>query len=381
MQDIITLDYGSGGQKTSELIEQLLLPAFQNPTLADLGDGAVLSGNQKLVFSTDSFVVSPWKFPGGDIGKLSVCGTVNDLCMAGGDPRYLSLSFILEEGFPVADLKTIIHSIAAEAKKAGVIIATGDTKVVERGKGDGIYINTSGIGFLRASLPGKSGIQKGDKILLSGTAGCHGAAVMYARTGLTQLTGDAALSAGAPSDLGNGTAASLTHTAFSAGSSPDLTLDAVASLTDADTSPTLRSDCALLTDLSAAILSCDGVRILRDPTRGGVATTLNEFVEHSNLSIELNEADIPVDPAVQSACDLLGLDPLYCACEGRMLAVVSPDQETAALQALRSTPGGEHAACIGTVTDAFPQSVVLKTQLGGTRLLQKLSGMQLPRIC
>ena len=182
--DRITLDYGSGGLKTSELIESILLPAFDNDTLASLGDGAVLDGSQKLVFSTDSFVVSPWKFPGGDIGRLSVCGTVNDLCMAGGIPKYLSLSFILEEGFSFSDFKSIVSSIAEEAKEAGVSVVTGDTKVVDAGKGDGIYINTSGIGFQRAVLPGKSAIRPGDAVLISGSIGCHGAAVMMARSGL-----------------------------------------------------------------------------------------------------------------------------------------------------------------------------------------------------
>ncbi len=332
MKDIITLDYGSGGQKTSELIEQLLLPALENPALSALGDGAVLDGAEKLVFSTDSFVVTPWRFPGGDIGKLCVCGTVNDLCMAGGLPKYLSLSFLLEEGFAVEDLKEILSSIAKEAAETGVIIATGDTKVVEHGKGDGLYINTAGIGFLRAALPGQSGIREGDKILLSGTPGCHGAAVMMARAGLAD-------------------------------------------------SVSLRSDCAPLHLLSKAALSAGDVRILRDPTRGGVATTLNEFVEHSPLGIVLEESQIPSDPAVEAACDILGLDPLYCACEGRMLAVLSPETADAALSALRRTPGGEHAACIGTVTRNFPGQVALNTRMGGTRLLQKLSGMQLPRIC
>lgn len=332
MEEIITLDYGSGGQKTAELIDRLLLPAFSNPALNDLGDGAVLSGSEKLVFSTDSFVVSPWRFPGGDIGRLSVCGTVNDLCMAGGLPKYLSLSFILEEGFPVAWLEEIIASIAQEAKKTGVIIATGDTKVVEHGKGDGIYINTAGIGFCRAVLPGKSGFAEGDKVLLSGSAGCHGAAVMMARAGLAK---------GSP----------------------------------------LYSDCAPLHELSKAALNAGAVRILRDPTRGGVATTLNEFVENTSLCIELEESAIVVDPPVEAACELLGLDPLYCACEGRMLAVTAPEDADAVLEALRAVPGGEQAACIGTVTKSRPGQVVLKTRIGGTRLLTKLAGMQLPRIC
>ena len=332
MEDIITLDYGSGGRKTAELIDSLLLPAFSNPALDCLGDGAVLDGSERLVFSTDSFVVSPWRFPGGDIGRLCVCGTVNDLCMAGGLPRYLSLSFILEEGFPVSDLKEIIHSIAREARETGVIIATGDTKVVEHGKGDGIYINTAGIGFLTAALTGRNGIREGDAVLLSGSAGCHGAAVMMARAGLA-----------------DGTA--------------------------------LLSDCSPLTGLSQAALQAGAIRILRDPTRGGVATTLNEFVENTSLCIELQESLIPIDPAVEAACSLLGLDPLYCACEGRMLAITAPEDADAVLNALKNTPGGQQAARIGTVTRSRPGQVLLKTRIGGTRLLQKLSGMQLPRIC
>ena len=327
MEGRITLDYGSGGIKTSELISSILLPAFDNPALAQLGDGAVLSGAEQLVFSTDSFVVSPWSFPGGDIGKLSVCGTVNDLCMAGGQPRYLSLSFILEEGFPFSDLEQIVTSIAREAKEAGVSIVTGDTKVVESGKGDGIYINTAGIGFRRAVFPGQSGIRPGDAVLISGSVGCHGAAVMMSRAGLLR-----------------------------------------------ENSPRI----------SGALLDCapaGSVRILRDPTRGGVATTLNEFTEGMPFSIELEQTAIPVDPAVEAACDMLGLDPLYCACEGRMLVVCDPGCADALLEVIRSVPGAGQAARIGTVTESHPGRVLLKTPIGGKRILTKLSGMQLPRIC
>ncbi len=333
-EDIITLDYGSGGEKTSALIDFILVPAFSNPALNMLGDGAVLPGGETLVFSTDSFVVSPWRFPGGDIGKLSICGTVNDVCMAGGLPKYISLSLILEEGFPVADLKEIVSSIAKEAEKAGVMVVTGDTKVVERGKGDGIYINTAGIGIQRACLPGREGIREGDVVLLSGSAGCHGAAVMMDRAG---LAGDGALV----------------------------------------------SDCQPLHQLSGAVLQAggSGVRILRDPTRGGVATTLNEFTEGMPFSIELFEDEIPVEAAVEAACELLGLDPLYCACEGRMLAVVDAEKADSVLSAMRAVPGGEGAARIGTVTASRPGKVVLKTVLGGSRILAKLSGQQLPRIC
>lgn len=331
-QDVITLDYGSGGARTARLIEELLLPAFRNDALAQLGDGATLDLTGPLVFSTDSFVVDPIFFPGGDIGKLSVCGTVNDLAMCGGVPRYLSLSFILEEGFPLDDLNRIVTSIAETARSCGVSIVTGDTKVVERGHGHGIYINTSGIGSL--AWPGLSPreIRAGDKVILSGTMGDHGTAVMLARSGL---------------------------------------MDAVE----------LVSDCMPLHGLAQAILNAGGVRVLRDPTRGGVATTLNEWVEGSSLSIELDEDALPVRDSVRSACEMLGLDPLYIANEGKLLAAVAPEAAQAALDALRSLPGGEQATAIGTVTDAHPGRVVLNTLLGGSRILSKLSGAQLPRIC
>ncbi len=335
MDEKITLDYGSGGLKTSELIESILLPAFKNDALSRLGDGAVLSGNDKLVFSTDSFVVSPWRFPGGDIGKLSVCGTVNDVCMAGGIPKYLSLSFIIEEGFSFQDFRDIVSSVAEEACACGVSIVTGDTKVVDAGKGDGIYINTAGIGFQRADLPGKESIRPGDAVLVSGTLGCHGAAVMMARSGLV-----------------------------------------------AENSP-LRSDCAPLHEISAAALDAAGpdIRVLRDPTRGGVATTLNEFTEGTPFSIELDGSALPVDPAVEAACDMLGLDPLYCACEGRMLIICSSDSADHILAAVRTFPGGKNAARIGTVTEDMPGKVLLRTPIGGRRILSKLTGIQLPRIC
>lgn len=337
MDEIITMDYGSGGLKTSQLIEELLLPAFRNEPLNQLGDGALLpAGNAPLVFSTDSFVVSPWRFPGGDIGKLSVCGTVNDLSVSGGEPRYLSLSFILEEGFPAKDLREIINSIASTARQAGVAIVTGDTKVVERGKGDGIYINTSGVGILRPEAVGmgRETIKPGDLVILSGTPGCHGAAVMMAR-GQLPCQGD------------------------------------------------LLSDCRPLNLLcEAALKAAPGdIRIMRDPTRGGVATTLNEFVEGSGLTIELEEKEIPSDPAVDAACSLLGLDPLYCACEGRFLLIAAPEKAEAILSAIKEQEGGSQAAVIGRVTTAHPGYVLLKTPLGGSRILGKLSGSQLPRIC
>ena len=332
MDEIISLDYGSGGKKTARLIEKLILPRLDNPALRELGDGAIVSGGEKLVFSTDSFVVSPLFFPGGDIGKLSVCGTVNDLSMCGAEPKYLSCSFIIEEGFPFPELERIVESMAAQCEKAGVQIVTGDTKVVEKGRGDGIYINTAGIGVLRHPGLSPGNIRPGDKVIVSGFVGDHGTAVMLARNQMMQ--GDIA------------------------------------------------SDCAALNGLTEAILSAaPGVRVLRDPTRGGVATTLNEFVEGTALGIELEEARIPVRPQVQAVCDMLGLDPLYCANEGKLLAVVAPADADKVLAAMKSHELGTDAAIIGEVTERYPGKLTMRTAFGGSRVLQKLSGAQLPRIC
>ena len=332
MDEIITLDYGSGGKKTSRLIERMILPALDNSALSELGDGAVLEGAEKLVFSTDSFVVDPIFFPGGDIGKLSVCGTVNDIAMCGGVPKFLSCSFIIEEGFPVKALEKVIASIGAACKKAGVQVVTGDTKVVEKGRGDKIYINTAGIGVLKYPGLSPKAIRAGDKVIVSGTVGDHGSAVMLARNGMMQ--GE------------------------------------------------IRSDCAPLNALADAVLSGGArVRVLRDPTRGGVATTLNEFVEDSGLGIEIEEDKIPVRPQVQAACELLGLDPLYCANEGKLLCVVAPEDTEKALAAMKSLPEGENAAVIGSVSARYPGKLVMNTAFGGSRILQKLTGAQLPRIC
>ena len=332
MEEIISLDYGSGGKKTARLIETLILPRLDNPALRELGDGAIVDGGEKLVFSTDSFVVSPLFFPGGDIGKLSVCGTVNDLSMCGAEPKYLSCSFIIEEGFPFSQLERIVASMAAQCEKAGVQIVTGDTKVVEKGWGDGIYINTAGIGVLRHPGLSPGNIRPGDKVLVSGFVGDHGTAVMLARNQMMQ--GEIA------------------------------------------------SDCAALNGLTEAILTAaPGVRVLRDPTRGGVATTLNEFVEGTALGIELEEARIPVRPQVQAACDMLGLDPLYCANEGKLLAVAAPEDADKVLAAMKNHELGTDAAVIGEVTERYPGKLTLRTAFGGSRVLQKLSGAQLPRLC
>ena len=332
MDEIISLDYGSGGKKTARLIEKLILPRLDNPALRALGDGAIVDGGGKLVFSTDSFVVSPLFFPGGDIGKLSVCGTVNDLSMCGAEPKYLSCSFIIEEGFPFSQLERIVASMAAQCEKAGVQIVTGDTKVVEKGRGDKIYINTAGIGVLKYPGLSPKAIREGDKVLVSGTVGDHGSAVMLARNGMMQ--GE------------------------------------------------IRSDCAPLNALAETVLSGNaGVRVLRDPTRGGVATTLSEFVEDSGLGIEIEEDKIPVRPQVQAACELLGLDPLYCANEGKLLCIVAPEDAEKALAAMKSLPEGENAAVIGSVSARYPGKLVMNTAFGGSRILQKLTGAQLPRIC
>ena len=332
MDEIITLDYGSGGKKTSRLIENMIVPAMSNDMLNELSDGAVMDGAEKLVFSTDSFVVNPIFFPGGNIGKLSVCGTVNDIAMCGGEPKYLSCALIIEEGMKTEDLQQIIDAMSETAKNAGVKIVTGDTKVVEKGRGDGIYINTAGIGFLRYPGLTPKAIKNGDKVIVSGTVGDHGTAVMMARSGMMRGT--------------------------------------------------LTSDCCPLNSLSKAMLESENqIRVLRDPTRGGVATTLNEFIEGTELGIELEEQSIPVRDDVNAACEMLGLDPLYCANEGKLLAVVAPEDADSLLNVMRSTEEGKNAAIIGTVTGRYPGKLVIKTRYGGNRILQKLAGAQLPRIC
>ena len=332
MDEIITLDYGSGGKKTASLIDTLIVPRMKNRYLSVLGDGAILPGGKELVFSTDSFVVDPLFFPGGDIGELSVCGTVNDIAVCGGEPRFLSCALILEEGLETATLEKVLASMSAAAERAGVQIVTGDTKVVERGRCDKLYINTSGIGILKFPGLTPKAICEGDAVILSGTAGDHGTAVMLARSGMMQ--GE------------------------------------------------LKSDCAPLNGLCNSILQTGAkVRVLRDPTRGGVATTLNEFVEGSSLGIALEEGAIPVRPEVEAACEMLGLDPLYCANEGKLLCVAAQEDAPKVLNALQKHKEGQNAAVIGTVTVRYPGRVIMKTKFGGSRVLQKLAGAQLPRIC
>ncbi|GAA3109233.1 hydrogenase expression/formation protein HypE [Pseudonocardia yunnanensis] len=341
-EERITLAHGAGGKATQTLIEAVFLDAFRNPVLEKLEDGAQLApmwtngtAAGRLAFTTDSYVVSPLFFPGGDIGDLAVNGTVNDLAMCGARPLYLSCGFILEEGFPVADLQRIVASMAAAAQAAGVQIVTGDTKVVERGKADGLYINTAGVGVLeRDVVLSAAAARPGDVVLVSGPIGDHGITVMLARGEL------------------------------------DISADIV-------------SDTAPLHEISAGLLDAagDGVRLLRDATRGGVATICNEVATAAQVAVVLDEASLPVRPVVNGASELLGIDPLYVACEGRLVAVVAPDQADAALAALRAHPLGEGAAAIGTIKDDPPGLVLLRTSFGGTRIVDLLVGDPLPRIC
>lgn len=332
MDGIITLDYGSGGGKTASLISEMIEPALRNEALSELSDGAVVGGYERLVISTDSFVVNPVFFPGGDIGKLAVCGTVNDVCMAGGDPRYLTLSFIIEEGLPVPDLQRIIGSVSETARQTDVKIVTGDTKVVERGRGDGIYINTTGVGFLKTPGLSVRRLRAGDAILVSGEIGDHGTAVMLARN-------------------------------------PNLV------------SADLVSDCAPVNKEALALGTLgEALRIMRDPTRGGLATTLNEFVDGTPLSVELDETKIPVRREVRMVSEMLGLDPLYAACEGRLIAVVDDALADEALKLLHEN-GCPNACRIGRITDDHPGKVIVRTAFGSGRIVTRLSGDQLPRIC
>jgi hydrogenase expression/formation protein HypE len=335
-EERITLSHGAGGKATQTLIEAVFLEAFRNPVLEQLEDGAQLTTPAgRLAFTTDSYVVSPLFFPGGDIGDLAVYGTVYDLAMCGARPLYLSCGFILEEGFPVVDLQRIVASMAEAARVAGVQIVTGDTKVVERGKADGCYITTAGVGLLeRDVVLSAAAPEPGDVVLVSGPIGDHGVTVMLARGEL-------------------------------------------------DISADIESDTAALNGIAADLLDAagDGVRLLRDATRGGVATICNEVAVAAQVAVVLDEQALPVRPVVNGASELLGIDPLYVACEGRFVAVVAPDRADAALAALRAHPLGEGAAVIGTVKEDPPGLVLLRTSFGGTRIVDLLVGDPLPRIC
>lgn len=332
----IVLGHGSGGKLTAELIEKIFLPAFSNPVLAKLDDQAVLQVNgSRLAFTTDSFVVTPIFFPGGDIGTLAVNGTVNDLAMSGARPLYLAAAFILEEGLRSDDLRRVVESMRDAANAAGVQFVTGDTKVVNRGKGDQVFITTTGIGLIEGPVNISADAAKpGDKIILSGYVGDHGMAIMSQRE----------------------------HLEFDGA---------------------IESDCAALHELVATMLQvgAENIHCLRDPTRGGVATTLNEIAARSKVGMKLDESTIPVREAVRGACELLGLDPLYVANEGKLVAVVSASAAEAILKRMQAHPLGQQAAIIGEVVATHPGMVLMKTGIGGTRILDVMFGEQLPRIC
>jgi hydrogenase expression/formation protein HypE len=347
--ELIQLAHGSGGRLSHDLVEHLFAQHFDNPPLLQLDDSAVVeihsagsetsgprSHTTRLAISTDSYVISPIFFPGGDIGKLAVCGTVNDVSMSGAHPLWLSAGFILEEGLPLADLERIVTSMAATARQAGVQIVAGDTKVVDRGSADRIFINTAGVGLVPPGVDiAGDQARPGDLVLLSGTIGDHGMTIMTQRDGLRF-------------------------------DSP------------------LESDCAPLNGMVASLLAAvplGAIRCLRDPTRGGLATTLNELAQRSGVGIEVDETAVPVRDAVRGACELLGLDPLYVANEGKLVAAVAPEHAVSALAALRAHEYGHMAAIIGRVSESHTGRVVLRTALGARRVVDMLVGEQLPRIC
>lgn len=339
-QDQIVMGHGSGGRMTNDLIRRIFMPSLSNAALAEnndaarlsLPDPAQLAGN--LAVSTDSHIVSPLFFPGGDIGRLAVCGTVNDVAMLGATPLYLTAGFILEEGLPVATLERVVKSMQQAAEEAGVIIVAGDTKVVEQGKADQLFINTAGVGWIPVGREiGGQFAKPGDVILLSGSVGDHGIAVLSAR-------GELGFEAQATSDV-----APLNHL------------------------------------IEAVLQAAPHTHVLRDPTRGGLATTLNEIAIQSRVSLLIEENSIPVQPAVQAACEMLGFDPLYVANEGKVIVIVPEAEAAAALRAMQKSPYGVMATRIGRVFPDDPGRVLLKTRLATTRLLDVLAGEMLPRIC
>jgi hydrogenase expression/formation protein HypE len=332
--DRVVLAHGGGGRLMHRLVRDVFLAAFGDPLLARGHDGAVMVLDGKIAVSTDAFTVRPLFFPGGDIGSLAVHGTVNDLAMCGARPIYLTTSFILEEGLPLEDLRRVVDSMARAAREAGVAIVAGDTKVVEHGKGDGVFITTTGVGRVESPQPiAADRVRAGDAVIVSGPIGDHGAAVMIARE--------------------------------------DLGMEAA-----------IASDSAPVTAAVLALLASGAdVHCLRDPTRGGLATVLCEIAAAAGLGLRVAEEAIPVRPTVADACELLGLDPLYVACEGRFVAFVAGSDVDRALATLRGTQGGEDCRVIGRVTAAHPGTVVLANGLGGERVLDMLAGEQLPRIC
>ncbi|MCS7230045.1 MAG: hydrogenase expression/formation protein HypE [Candidatus Kryptonium sp.] len=331
----ILLGHGSGGKLTHELIKNIFLPAFNNPYLSELGDQAVINLNGlKIAFTTDSYVVNPIFFPGGNIGELAINGTVNDLAVGGAKPLFISAGLIIEEGFPISDLCLIVESMKKACEKAGVILVTGDTKVVEKGKGDKIFINTSGIGIIEHDVeisPKK--VKPGDKIIINGPIGLHGIAILSKREGL------------------------------------EFEIE-------------IESDTAPLNHLVEDILSASReIHWMRDPTRGGISSALNELAQLANVGIEIWESEIPIPEPVKSACEMLGLDPLYVANEGKIIVVVKNEDSDKVLEAMRKNPLGKDAKIIGEVTYEHPGFVLMKTIIGGKRVVDMLTGEQLPRIC
>jgi len=334
VKDTVVLGHGSGGRLSAELMQSVFLPAFSNPVLARLDDQAIVDVNgTRLAMTTDSFVVKPLFFPGGDIGSLAVHGTINDLAMGGAKPLFLSAAFILEEGLSIEVLRRVVDSLHSAARKAGVEVVTGDTKVVEKGSGDQLFINTTGIGLVAAGLElSADRARPGDKVLLSGSIGEHGITILAQREGL-------------------------------------------------EFESPVESDSAALHELAADMLRTDGaIRCMRDPTRGGVSSTLNEIAEKSRVRIQLEESAIPLRDEVRGACEMLGLDPLYVANEGKLIAIVAPEAADAVLQAMRANPLGRNAQLIGTVAEGSPL-VTIRTALGTSRMVDMLAGDQLPRIC
>ena len=331
----VVLAHGSGGKLSQRLLQSVVLPRFQNELLAPLHDGAIFDlDGSRIAFSTDSYVVSPIFFPGGDIGKLAVHGTVNDLAMCGARPQYLSVAFIVEEGLPMADFRRIIQSMQAAATEAGVLLVTGDTKVVDRGKADKLFINTAGVGLVRAGVniqPSRA--QPGDKIIVNGPIAVHGIAIMSVREGLEFET-------------------------------------------------EIESDTAPLNGLVESILDAyEDIHVLRDPTRGGITSALSEIAQAAKVGMLLDEARIPISEEVKGACEILGLDPLYVANEGKLLTILPAAKADCVLAAMHAHPLGQAAAMIGEVTANHAGYVLMKTRVGGTRVVDMLSGEQLPRIC
>ena len=331
----IVLGHGGGGRLTADLIARVFLPALGNPVLSALEDQATVTvGGARIAITTDAFVVKPLFFPGGDIGRLAVCGTVNDLAVGGARPLYLTAAFVIEEGLPIADLERIARSMRAACDEAGVQLVAGDTKVVDRGKGDGVFITTTGVGLVPDGVDlSIARARPGDRIIVSGTLGDHAVAILAARDpGLLETE--------------------------------------------------LQSDCAPVTALAQAVLAAaPATRCMRDPTRGGLASVLHEIAVASRTGIRVDESALPLRPEVRGACELLGFEPMYLACEGRLVAVVPPDQSDAALSALRAHPLGSDAVIVADVAAQPVPHVVARTVVGGERIVPLLAGEQLPRIC